>query len=445
MFSMSNADELRQRAEQQQKQQKPDPKDDAEVERPNEEKNRWGQKKEKSTGVVEEKKPAPSNGTDSAAAEVVETAGASFGQEGGEEEMLMTEEQVDTFFQETIAKLTSLEEREKIKANVTVEVRIPALLIKIQHAQLESMGIDKNRGQAALNQFSRTTATQSKEAHGKMEEFTFACQRTYIEVLREMEPEHAETEAKMTPAQIMEFFEACDTLMALPETKKALRDEFLETEAPPDQTIVGYQRRMLRTLGFDSDHGVACLNSFAQDHPDDGKLQHRLHQFMRCASMGREEAVLGKEEMTKRMKKQQMKAMKEHKMAMELQALSLEGREEFAAKVFELNKKHALAVLTLTTQEEKAAYIDGIPQEEQWEMAKLRMLAQATQGGGEGGHSHSHAHGQPCAGLDHNGHAHGKPNAAGADVGSHHATSHSHFHGHGGQCSHDHNHGHSSK
>lgn len=88
------------------------------VERPNEEKNRWGQKKEKSTGVVEEKKPAPSNGTDSAAAEVVETAGASFGQEGGEEEMLMTEEQVDTFFQETIAKLTSLEEREKIKANV---------------------------------------------------------------------------------------------------------------------------------------------------------------------------------------------------------------------------------------------------------------------------------------------------------------------------------------
>lgn len=55
--------------------------------------------------------------------------------------------------------------------------------------------------------------------------------------------------------------------------------------------------------------------------------------------------------------------MKEHKMAMELQALSLEGREEFAAKVFELNKKHALAVLTLTTQEEKAAYIDGIPQE----------------------------------------------------------------------------------
>lgn len=31
-----------------------------------------------------------------------------------------------------------------------------------------------------------------------------------------MEPEDEETDAKLTPAQIMEFFEACDTLLALP-------------------------------------------------------------------------------------------------------------------------------------------------------------------------------------------------------------------------------------
>lgn len=31
-----------------------------------------------------------------------------------------------------------------------------------------------------------------------------------------MEPVEEETEAKLTPAQIMEFFEACDTLLALP-------------------------------------------------------------------------------------------------------------------------------------------------------------------------------------------------------------------------------------
>lgn len=50
-------------------------------------------------------------------------------------------------------------------------------------------------------------------------------------------------------------------------------------------------------------------------------------------------------------------------MAMELQALGPEGREELAARVLELNKKHAVAIMTLTTQEEKAAYIKGIPEE----------------------------------------------------------------------------------
>lgn len=64
------------------------------------------------------------------------------------------------------------------------------------------------------------------------------------------------------------------------ETKAALRKEFLETEVPPDETIVGMQRSMLRTLGFAPDHGVACLNSFSKDFPDDVKLQRRLHQFM---------------------------------------------------------------------------------------------------------------------------------------------------------------------
>lgn len=64
------------------------------------------------------------------------------------------------------------------------------------------------------------------------------------------------------------------------ETRENLRKEFLETEVPPDETIVGMQRSMLRTLGFNADHGVACLNDFPKDYPDDFKLQMRLRQFI---------------------------------------------------------------------------------------------------------------------------------------------------------------------
>ncbi len=69
--------------------------------------------------------------------------------------------------------------------------------------------------------------------------------------------------------------------LASVETKESLRKEYLETNVPPDDTIVNMQRTMLRTLGFSPDHGVECLNSFSKDFPDDEKLQLRLQQFMR--------------------------------------------------------------------------------------------------------------------------------------------------------------------
>lgn len=351
----------------------------------------------------------------------------------------MTTDQVEEFFRTTIERLVSIDEREDIKSKVTEDERIPSLLIKIQHGQLEKMGVSKEDGQAALNRYARTTAAQDEAAHRKMEDFTHTCQRTFIEVLRDMEPVEEETEAKLTPAQIMEFFEACDTLLALPETKEALRKEFLETEVPPDDTIVGMQRSMLRTLGFSPDHGVACLNSFSKDFPDNAKLQRRLHQFMQCASMSRQEAVLGKEEMTKRMQMQQAAAMKEHRMAMELQTLDEVGRKELARRVSEMQRKHAMAVMTLTTQEERLAYVQGIPADEQWEIAKLKMLTTRLKAGDDAGHGHSQTHGQPCTGHNH-GHGHGgssPPPRAASDSGN------AHSHEHGEHSSHDHNHDHS--
>lgn len=48
-------------------------------------------------------------------------------------------------------------------------------------------------------------------------------------------------------------------------------------------------------------------------------------------------------------------------MAMELQALDAAGRQELDRRVQEMQSRHAQAVLTLTTQEERLAYVEGIP------------------------------------------------------------------------------------
>lgn len=50
-------------------------------------------------------------------------------------------------------------------------------------------------------------------------------------------------------------------------------------------------------------------------------------------------------------------------MAMELNALDEAGVAELTKRVSEMQRRHAMAVMTLTTQEERLAYIKGIPTE----------------------------------------------------------------------------------
>lgn len=58
------------------------------------------------------------------------------------------------------------------RRQVTVDTRIPAILINIQHEQLERMGVSKQDGQNALNRYTRETATKDKAAHQRVDEFT---------------------------------------------------------------------------------------------------------------------------------------------------------------------------------------------------------------------------------------------------------------------------------
>lgn len=59
----------------------------------------------------------------------------------------------------------------------------------------------------------------------------------------------------------------------------------------------------------------------------------------------------------------QVSMMRQQKMAMELQELDAAGREALTKRVEEMQVKHAVALQTLSTPEERAAYVKGIPEE----------------------------------------------------------------------------------
>ena len=73
---------------------------------------------------------------------------------------------------------------------------------------------------------------------------------------------------KLSVTFLNEFFEGCNALMALPETKLKLREEYLLTSKAPGETIIAMQREVLTWLGVDSDFGVSCLNNISKDFGD---------------------------------------------------------------------------------------------------------------------------------------------------------------------------------
>ena len=95
---------------------------------------------------------------------------------------------------------------------------------------------------------------------------------------------------------IHEFFEACNTLMILPETKKALRAEFLSTSQPPNESIIKLQHGVLEKLGYQHEFGVKCLNNIKYDYPHDKSLPGRFQGFSLAAQLACQHATMEEDE-----------------------------------------------------------------------------------------------------------------------------------------------------
>ena len=96
---------------------------------------------------------------------------------------------------------------------------------------------------------------------------------------------------------VHEFFEACNATMILPETKKALKEIFDETQKPPNQAVIEYQHSILQKLGYTIDFGVQCLNNLSRDYgPTDRSLPMRFQQFSLSAQLAVQESMMSDEE-----------------------------------------------------------------------------------------------------------------------------------------------------
>jgi hypothetical protein len=89
----------------------------------------------------------------------------------------------------------------------------------------------------------------------------------------------------MSRASILEFFEACNALMGLPDTQKELRQLFLASREIPNERVVEMQRNLLKLLGYHPDFAVSCLNKLNKDFANDREVMMKMQFFMLSAEL----------------------------------------------------------------------------------------------------------------------------------------------------------------
>jgi len=148
-------------------------------------------------------------------------------------------------------------------------------LVDLQRAGWDTLGIDRDVGCAYLNQMEKLCPGDS-EILEMRSLFVQCAQRAYLSALEDRQPKKLERRKPMPRETMVEFFDACNTKMDLPETHERLQAHLQTTGQMPSQIIVGIQRDLLEVLGFEREHGCAMLSRIGQDFPNDKELHMRF-------------------------------------------------------------------------------------------------------------------------------------------------------------------------
>jgi len=192
-----------------------------------------------------------------------------------------TMEQMKDFLQAGITMMESDATREILRQCP----RLPGRrLIELQRAGWDPLGIDQDVGCQALDEITPSGETYRDVLQLK-ETFVFLAMRTYLRSLEDRRPAKLEQKRALPRETLMEFFDACNTKLELPETAAFLLEKFQATKEREKrgQFIANMQRDLLEVLGYERDHGCRMLERVQQDFPDDKELQMRMQGWFQKA------------------------------------------------------------------------------------------------------------------------------------------------------------------
>lgn len=312
--------------------------------------------------------------------------------------------------EETIAAFLNngikMMQREDVRQLLKTTPSPGSKLIELQRAEWDPLGVDRDLGCKHLDQI-EVLFPGNQELVGLRNEFICTAMRSYLRTLDDLKPATLEREKPMPRDTIVEFFDACNTKMDLPETRAQLQEHMQKKKEIPNQLIIDIQRDMLEVFGFERDHGCAMLSRIPIDFPKDQELHQKFELWRRkaqgtCMSVVKQHQMNGGE-----MPAQPFgsgaspELMKRAEDA--VNAMSPEQRKELLEK---FQKK--VEVYFNLPAEAKVSYMTKLPEDEKLEFAKAQLImVHVMQATWNQQQRHEHEHG----------HAHGGADAAAAAPG----------------------------
>ena len=209
------------------------------------------------------------------------------------------------FLEEVVLKMRDPQTAEDLVRqwiNDRDKVGAPGLHLVCMEFQRDEMeyryGIERDFGSRYLGMIPMNHS-DDEELNDVASKFVLNSMYLYIGALKaryQMNGEKQRKSPKMSAMEMSEFFEGCNALMALEDTKAKLRQVFLDTLKPPNEEMIAMQRSVLNWLGLDADFGVECLNTLQKDFPDNRELAGKLQQFAMCAQVHCQIACMSDEE-----------------------------------------------------------------------------------------------------------------------------------------------------
>lgn len=254
-------------------------------------------------------------------------------------------------------------------------------LIELQRAQWPILGFDADIGCKALDEIDGKDEG-NKVLLAERLRFMHTTMRTYLQALKDRRPPVLEKKKPLPRAMILEFFDACNTRMDLPETKEVLL-KYLTTECKvPNELIIDMQTQLLEDLGYEKEHGCAMLSRVPQDFPNDAEVGQKMQMWKMKASQTCMAAVKAHQDAGGELPQLPAMPPVDPELAKEMEAFVPKARDAVAnmsmeekSSFFDEKRMKKMQVFQNLPPEGRIAYVKRLGSDEKFEFMKMQMIA----------------------------------------------------------------------